>query len=371
MQGRAATKRAVPAGSQTKLKQDLAKEDRSAKIVHPSDNRSGGVTSAIPGNGNMGLAKTATSSTRSLTHGNETKTEIAGAKSFDPRHATGKDDVNESSDVHNQSSSRGVHSPRQEFSKSSDRKRASPTEEVDRLNKRRKGEIDPREIDGGEVRERTTDSRAADKLHSPDYDKTGSEDQSTNRPTEKPIDRSKEKGAERHEREHRERLERPEKSRGDDTLSEKQRDRSTERHVRERSVEKVLERGVDRNFDRLGKDERTKDDRSKLRYSEVPVEKSHVDDRFHNQNLPPPPPLPPHVVPQSINTSKREDDSDRRIGSARHGQRLSPRHEERERRRSEELLQDDMKRRRDDDFRDRKREERDGLQIKVLFLSSV
>nr|GMD23387.1 THO complex subunit 2 [Ipomoea batatas] len=355
--GRAATKRAVPAGSQTKLKQDLAKDDRSGKVVHPSDNRSGGVTSSIPGNGNMGLAKTASSSARSLTHGNETKA--------DPRHTTGKDDVNESSDVHNQSSSRGVHSPHQEFSKSSDRKRASPTEEVDRLNKRRKGEIDPREIDGGEVRERTIDSRAVDKLHPPDYDKTGSEDQNTNRQTEKPIDRSKEKGAERHEREHRER---PDKSRGDDVLSEKQRDRSTERHIRERSVEKVLERGADRNFDRLGKDERSKDDRSKLRYGEVPVEKSHVDDRFHSQSLPPPPPLPPHVVPQSINTGKRDEDSDRRAGSARHGQRLSPRHEERERRRSEEntsLLQDDMKRRRDDDFRDRKREERDGLQIKV------
>ncbi|CAH9146449.1 unnamed protein product [Cuscuta epithymum] len=364
-EGRATTKRSNPAGSlPVQLKLDPTKDDRSGKDLHPSENRAGGVTSGMSGNGNMGLTKTgslSTSSSRPLTHGNETKTEIVGAKSSEPRH-TGKDDGNGSSDLHGQYS-RTVHSPRQDISKSADRKRGSPSEEVDKLNKRRKGESDPREMDDGEIRERAVDARAADKPHSLDYDNTIFDDQSTSRVTEKVSDRSKDKGLERHEREHRERLERPDKSRGDDMLSDKPRDRSIERHMRERSVEKVVERGLDRNIDRLGKDER-----NKLRYGDVSVEKSHVDDRFHNQSLPPPPPLPPHVVPQSISTSKRDEDSDRRVGSSRHGQRLSPRHDERERRRSEEnilLLQDDIKRRRDDDFRDRKRDERDLLPIKV------
>ncbi|RAL47850.1 hypothetical protein DM860_011435 [Cuscuta australis] len=363
---RATTKRAIPSGSQTmQLKLDLPKDDRSGKDLHPSDNRSGGVASATSGNNNLGLTKTgsfSTSSSRSITHGNETKAEIVGAKSSETRQTTGKDDENESSEIYAQSL-RTLHSPRQDLSKSADRKRTSPTEEVDRLNKRRKGEVDPKEIDGSEVRERVINTRAVDKLNSVDYDRAVLEDQSTSRHTEKSTDRSKDKGTERHERDHRERLERPEKSRGDDMLSEKSRDRSTERYIRERSVEKVLERGIDRNFDRLGKD-----DRSKLRHGEVSTEKSYVDERFHNQSLPPPPPLPPHLVPQSINAGKRDEDLDRRVGSSRHGQRLSPRHDERERRRSEEnilLLQDDVKRRRDDDFRDRKREERDGLPMKV------
>ncbi|KAF2305685.1 hypothetical protein GH714_007557 [Hevea brasiliensis] len=77
------------------------------------------------------------------------------------------------------------------------------------------------------------------------------------------------------------------------------------------------------------------------------MEKSHGDDRFYGQNLPPPPPLPPHVVPQSVNSSRRDEDADRRFGTTRHTQRLSPRHEEKERRRSEEnslVSQDDAKR---------------------------
>ena len=100
----------------------------------------------------------------------------------------------------------------------------------------------------------------------------------------------------------------------------------------------------------------------------------HVDDRFYGQNLPPLPPLPPHMVPQSVNAGRRDEDADRRFGTARHSQRLSPRHEERERRRSEEnafVSQDDAKRRREEDFRDRKREEREGLSVKVCAINLV
>ncbi|XP_016465502.1 THO complex subunit 2 isoform X1 [Nicotiana tabacum] len=390
-EGRATRKRAAPAGSLSKQqKHDIEKDDKSGKAVgratgatyvdvgHPSEKRASGnvnVFATVSGNGSLlsAVAKSAASLMRSPDLSSESKAELAATKSAELRFSAGKDDGNESSDVHKQSSSRLVHSPRQDASRANEKvqKRSSPTEDLDRLNKRRKGELDSRDIDGGDVRsserERLIDARAADKLHAADYDKHGSDDQILNRASEKPLDRSKDKGGERHEKDHKERVDRPDKSRGDDTLSEKSRDRSTERHGRERSVERVLERGADRNFDRLSKDERIKDDRSKPRHSEASVEKSPTDDRFHNQNLPPPPPLPPHLVPQSINVGRRDDDSDRRFGTARHSQRLSPRHDERERRRSEEnnaLLQEDLKRRREEDFRDRKREERE-LPMKV------
>lgn len=323
-------------------------------------------------------AKVTNSSTRSSDHNTEIKAEVTNAKSSDSRVHGGKDEGTEYSDVHKQPTSRSTHSPRQEnliaASKSSEKpqKRASPAEEHDRLNKRRKGEIDSRDIDSGEVRlsekERSSDVRALDKLHVAASEKLGSDEQVNSRGTDKPADRSKEKSSERYDRDYRERLERPDKSRGDEFLSEKLRDRSLERHGRERSVERVQERGADRNFDRLAKDDRNKDDRGKVRYGDASVEKSHVDDRFHGQSLPPPPPLPPHVIPQSVNASRRDEDADRRFGNARHTQKLSPRHEERERRRSEEnasVLQDDTKRRRDDEFRDRKRDERDAVSTKV------
>lgn len=287
------------------------------------------------------------------------------------RFSAGKDDSSEAPDA-SRPSSRIVHSPKHDSSaaasKSSDKlqKRTSPVEETDRLSKRRKGDVEVKDLDG-EVRvsdrERSTDPRSAD------FDKPGTDEVTSYRTGDKPLDRSKDKGSERNDRDYRDRLERSEKSRADDILIEKSRDRSIERHGRECSVE----RSIDRNLDRLGdkaKDERSKDERSKVRYADTSVEKSHADDRFHGQSLPPPPPLPPHMVPQSVNaTGRRDDDPDRRFGSTRHTQRLSPRHEEKERRRSEENLlvsQDDGKRRREDDFRERKREEREGLSLKVL-----
>ncbi|KAA8529838.1 hypothetical protein F0562_034393 [Nyssa sinensis] len=400
-EARAPVKRSVPAGSLSKQpKQDLTKdESKSGKPIgrssssaidrdlppHPFEGRQAGtanVSSAVSANGSTVLAsKGSNSSTKSLDiHNSEPKAESGAAKSSDLRFSALKDDATEVSDMQRPPSSRSVHSPRHDnsvtASKSGDKpqKRASPSEELDRLTKRRKGEIDSRDLEG-EVRlsdrERSVDHRIMDKHYSVDIDRSGSDEQIINRATDKSLDRSKDnKGSERHDRDYRERLDRPDKSRSDDILSEKTRDRSMERYGRERSVERVQERGSDRVFDRLAektKDERNKDDRSKLRYTETSSEKSHVD-RFDGQNLPPPPPLPPHVVPQSVNAGRRDEDTDRRFGTARHTQRLSPRHEERERRRSEEntlVLQDDAKRRREDDFRDRKRDEREGLSMKV------
>lgn len=277
-----------------------------------------------------------------------------------PLHASegrqGKDDVSDT-----QRSSRNLHSPRHDTSatssKSSDKlqKRTNPAEETDRLSKRRKGDVELKDLEG---EAKISDPRSVD------FDKTGSDELALHRAVDKTSDRSKDKGSERYDKEHRERLERPEKSRGDDVLTDKSRDKSVERYGRERSVE----RGVDRNSERHGdkaKDERSKDEKSK-RYADTSSERSHIDDRF--QGLPPPPPLPSHVVPQSVTSAgRREDDADRRFGSTRHSQRLSPRHEEKERKRSEENLvsQDDAKRRREDELRDRKREERDGLSAKV------
>ncbi|KAI5382682.1 THO complex subunit 2, variant 4, partial [Lathyrus oleraceus] len=261
------------------------------------------------------------------------------------------------------SSSRVVNSPRHEntaTSKSSDKiqKRAGSVDELDRLGKRRKGDVDLRDLES-EVRfserEKLMDPRLVD-------DKVGPDELGIYRAGDKTLERPKEKGNERYEREHRERLDRLDKSRSDDFVVEKPRDRSIERYGRERSVERMQERGSERSFNRLpdkAKDDRSKDDRNKLRYNDALIEKSHADGRFHGQSLPPPPPLPPNMVPQSVGAGRRDEDADRRYGATRHSQRLSPRHEEKEQRRSEEtvILQEDPKRRKDDDFRDRKREE--------------
>ncbi|KAI5382683.1 THO complex subunit 2, variant 5, partial [Lathyrus oleraceus] len=217
------------------------------------------------------------------------------------------------------SSSRVVNSPRHEntaTSKSSDKiqKRAGSVDELDRLGKRRKGDVDLRDLES-EVRfserEKLMDPRLVD-------DKVGPDELGIYRAGDKTLERPKEKGNERYEREHRERLDRLDKSRSDDFVVEKPRDRSIERYGRERSVERMQERGSERSFNRLP--DKAKDDRR---------------------------------------AGRRDEDADRRYGATRHSQRLSPRHEEKEQRRSEEtvILQEDPKRRKDDDFRDRKREE--------------
>lgn len=264
-----------------------------------------------------------------------------------------KDDGAEASDTPKQSS-RTVHSPRHEIStslRSSDRlqKRANAVEDSERISKRRKGDAEHDSEARSNDRDRSAEARV-------DLNKTFTDDQSTHRDQ----DRSKDKGNERQDRDHRDRVERSDKPRGDDV--EKVRDKSLERHGRERSVEKGLDKGTTRSY------ERNKDDRSKLRHSDASLEKSHSDDHFHSQGLPPPPPLPPNIVPQSMAS---KEDPERRAGGTRHSQRLSPRHDERERRRSEEnssVSVDDAKRRRDDDFRDRKRDDREIITVKVTWL---
>ncbi|CAO2828526.1 unnamed protein product [Amaranthus hypochondriacus] len=268
------------------------------------------------------------------------------------------------------------HSPRHDArAKSVERqqKRSSPAEEPDRLHKRRKGDSDTRDMDAdvrSTDRERIIEERVPEKSYPSELDKSGNEELSFSWAADKHLDRTKEKISEKYEREYRERSDRSDKLRGDD-ISENSRDRSMERYGRERSVERAPERRNDRGFDGPSdkpRDDRSKDERSKLRYTDVSGVKSHTDDRFHSQNLPPPPPLPPHVVPQSVNAGRRDDEADRRFPNVRHAQRLSPRHDEKERRRSEENLlsvPDDSRRRREDEFRDRKREERETATMKV------
>ncbi|KAJ6379604.1 hypothetical protein OIU76_016278 [Salix suchowensis] len=337
--------------------------------VHLSEGRQGGAAnvSSLTSNGN-GLSvsgKASTMLTRtSDSYGVESKSESGGNKPMLKDEATDVADVQKPP-------SRLVHSPRHDnsvaASKSSDKlqKRTSPAEEPDRLSKRQKGDGELRDLEG-EVkfseRERSTDARSAD------LDK---DEQNLYRSVDKPLDRSKDKGNDRYDRDHRERSERPDKSRGDDSLADRSRDKSIERYGRELSVERGQDRAADRSFDRLA--DKAKDDRSKLRYNDTSAEKSQVDERFHGQNLPPPPPLPPHMVPQSVASGRRDEDADRRFGTTRHAQRLSPRHDEKERRRSEEnsvVSQDDTKRRKEDDVRERKREEREGLSMKYLAFGS-
>ncbi|KAF8040092.1 hypothetical protein BT93_B2344 [Corymbia citriodora subsp. variegata] len=364
---KASTKRTLPAASLSKPPKQDGKDEKSGKIAgkssasstndrnvsaHTSEGRqvaAMNVSATLTTNGN---AKGSTPSTRSSTdvHGVEAKTESGAAKSSDGR-SSHKDDGNDNYDV--LKPPRLVHSPRHESSlassKSGDKlqKRSSPSDEADRVGKRRKGDSDSRDSEG--------DARFLD------LERSGSDEQSIYRNTDKILDRTKERVVDRYDRDYRER------PRGDDVGVERARDRSMERYVRERSVDRVQERSNDRSFDRLPEKDRVKDDRSKLRHGETALEKVHGDERFHGQSLPPPPPLPPHMVPQSVGSGRRDEDSDRRFGVTRHAQRLSPRHDERERRRSEENIasQDDAKRKKEDDFRDRKREEREGMLLKV------
>ncbi|GMH01955.1 hypothetical protein Nepgr_003794 [Nepenthes gracilis] len=395
-ESRNAVKRSLPAGSLTRTtKQELVKDEtKLLKAVgknsglsgserdhttHPIESRQTGVTnvsSAVDSNGNVAPSKGLSPSTRMLdVHSGETKAEVGATKSSELRGSL-RDGGTDLSEVPLPSPAHSVHSPRHDASiKSAEKqqKRTSPAEEPDRLNKRRKAESDVGNMETDvrlSDRDKIFDARLMTKSYPTDPDKLGADEQSASRAVDKHLDRSKDKSNEKGDRDYKERSDRVDKPR-DDVLAEKSRDRSMERYGRERSVERVAERGTDRSFERQtdkAKDERNKDERGKLRYNEMPVEKSHSDDRFFSQNLPPPPPLPPHVVPQSVNASRREEDADRKFGTARHSQRLSPRHDEKERRRSEEISllgQDEMKRRREDEIRERKREDREALPVKV------
>ncbi|XP_031492162.1 THO complex subunit 2 isoform X2 [Nymphaea colorata] len=330
------------------------------------------VAAATNGGNIPGTIATKTSTISSRTSSDIHANIPAVIRSTELRNSVGSE-VNEA-DIHDpsRSSTRSSVSPLRYESGSATRnvdkqqRRPTSVEEAERLNKRRKGESEVKDGENLDVRhsdrERSVDQRLADKLHTGDHEKISNDEHNANRAMEKLIDRPKEKVNDRLDRDHRER---PDKSRGDS------KDRSTERYGREKSVDRIQERGaersVDRTFDKI-KDEHSKDDRNKLRYVETSAEKSHAEDRYHGQSLPPPPPLPPNVVPQSVSISRREEESDRRAGNARYMQRLSPRHEDKERRRSEENLiasLDDAKRRREEDMKERKRDDRDILSVKA------
>lgn len=388
-----AAKRGSAAVGSKPLKQEPKDDTKSAKvgrtsgasgserdhISHLTEGRQIGqanVSSGSVTNGNLAPpSKGLASLTRVEIEANDLRSEVGPTKSSNLKGVL-RDDGTDLPDLSRPTHSRSAHSPRHDAgAKPIERqqKRNSPAEEPDRLHKRRKGDPEMRDVEVDvrlTDRERTVEQKILDKSYPSEVDKAGTEELAFSLVADKHADRTKEKTTEKYEREYRERSERNDKLRSDDT-SEKSRARSMERYGREHSVERVPERRIDRGFDGLNdkaRDERSKDDRTKPRYNEVSSEKSHSDDRFHCQNLPPPPPLPPHVVPQSVNASRRDEDVERRFPTARHAQRLSPRHEDKERRRSEESLltaQDDSRRRREDDLRDRKREERETSTMKV------
>ncbi|MQL84853.1 hypothetical protein Taro_017363 [Colocasia esculenta] len=355
-----------------------AGREGSSQVLEGRQSGSAAPLTAVNGSSISTSLKGPIASTRSSTdtHGSLSRTESGPTRATDMKVSVGNEV--DDSDLHEKPrllASRHGHSPARDDSltiKPADRqlKKNAPIEEQERLGKRRKGDPESKDGEGIEVqladRERSFDFR--DKSHLSDHEKFGSEEQSLSRLADKLIDKTKDKGAERHEKDHRDKADRPDKMRGEDIL-DKSRDRSMERYSNERSVERMQDR-ADRNLDRTldkARDERGKDDRSKVRHSEPSLDKSHSDDRFHGQSLPPPPPLPPSFVPQSFGGSRRDEEIDRRV-SSRHAQRLSPKHDEKERRRSEEnplVSHEDAKRRREEDFRERKRDERDGLPMKA------
>lgn len=394
-EARVPAKRASSGAGLKLLKQDLKDENKSAKVsgrnAGPSGSERDHITHPVegkytaPANGSSSTAANGSTAAQSKDLASSTQMEVefsevrgdgAATRSSEMRGTSLRDDGSDLSDLARPLHYRSAYSPRHDATaKPGERqqKRTSPAEEPDRFHKRRKGDAETRrmEVDIRLVDRERISERVLEKPHLADSEKAGTEELTFGRTADKHFDRTKDKSSEKFEREYRDRSERIDKPRGDDISSEKMRDRSMERHGRERSVERIVERRIDRSFDALGdktRDEKSKDDRAKSRYNEIPGDKSHNDERFHSQNLPPPPPIPPHVVPQSVNASRRDDDVDRRFGAARQAQMLSPRHEEKERRRSEENLLialDDSKRRREDEFRERKREEREASAMKV------
>ena len=371
-QTRSQPKRAVQNSLGKQPKQELVKDDaKSGKSIsrasshpstpadtdfgsHPSEGRQGGSATAPSAttNGNFvsALGKVSTPSAK-LTidmHGSVTKADSGAMRS--------SDNIVEGHEISRTISARPPHSTVPDDSFTKQQKRSAPGEEQDKLGKRRKGDGEGKDGEG-------LDSRSVVKPHALDHDRAGIEEHNSSRSTDKHLDKSKDKVIERHDKDRREKLDHPDRNRIED-IHGKSRDKSLERHGRERSLERMIDRG-DRNVDRSvdkARDDRSKDDRSKARHNEG------LDERFHGQNLPPPPPLPPSFVPQSFGGNRRDEEVDRRVGSSRHIQRLSPRHDEKERRRSEESVlasQDDGKRRREEDFRERKRDERDGGSAKV------
>ncbi|CAA6659375.1 unnamed protein product [Spirodela intermedia] len=305
--------------------------------VQASEGRQGGSATALTttnGSATLASAKGSLATTRPIadTHGGitkpaESKASVANDNDIDgtekPRHIL----------------SRRGHSPLHDDSFT-----ARPSDK----DQRRSATIDEQESESTEIR--TADREKPSENFS-------NEEQPLSRLSDRGHEKLKDKASERHDKDHRDKVDRPDKLRGEDAL-EKNRERSMERYVSDRSTERMQERGTDRTLDRTvdkSRDDRGKDERSKARHTDAPLDKSHSDDRF--QSLPPPPPYPLVL----------DEEADRRVTSARHTQRLSPKHDDKERRRSEEnlpVLHEEAKRRREEDLRDRKRDERDSQQTK-------
>ncbi|KAI0514027.1 hypothetical protein KFK09_010060 [Dendrobium nobile] len=351
-------------GKQTK--QEVAKEDaKSGKSIgraanqasasfdrdsaHPSEGRQSGIAiTAAANNGNsiQPSGKVPASASRTDLHGSLLRTETGASKP--------SDNNTEISENSKSVSVRTLHAPLPDDSSSKQQKRTITVEEQDRISKRRKGDSEGKD-------DYVFDARLLDKAHLLDHEKINTDEQYQNRSTEKLLEKLKDKGSERLDKEHKERPDRSDVNRGED-IHDKSRDRSMERHSRERSSERMQERVADRCLDKPL--DKTKDDKGKPRHTDVSADKS--DERFHGQSLPPPPPLPLSFVPQSVGGNRRDEEADRKSGTSRHIQRLSPMHDDKDRRHSEEnVSQDDVKRRREDDFRERKREERDVISLKV------
>ncbi|PKU66197.1 hypothetical protein MA16_Dca009571 [Dendrobium catenatum] len=351
-------------GKQTK--QEVAKEDaKSGKSIgraanqasassdrdsaHPSEGRQSGIAiTAAANNGNsiQPSGKVPASASRTDLHGSLLRTETGASKP--------SDNNTEISENSKSVSVRALHAPLPDDSSSKQQKRTITVEEQDRISKRRKGDSEGKD-------DYVFDARLLDKAHLLDHERINTDEQYQNRSTEKLLEKLKDKGSERLDKEHKERPDRSDVNRGED-IHDKSRDRSMERHSRERSSERMQERVADRCLDKPL--DKTKDDKGKPRHTDVSADKS--DERFHGQSLPPPPPLPLSFVPQSVGGNRRDEEADRKSGTSRHIQRLSPMHDDKDRRHSEEnVSQDDVKRRREDDFRERKREERDVISLKV------
>lgn len=308
--------------------QASASSDRDS--AHPSDGKqTGSGISATANNTNLIQSSLLVSASPVRTtdlHSGLSKAETVTVKP--------SDNGTEVSEISRNVSVRSSHSPLPD-EPSKLQKRTMATEEQDRISKRRKGDSEGKD-------DYAMEARLLDKAHLLDHDRTTAE-QYHNKSAEKLLEKLKEKSMERFEKDHKEKLDQFDINRGED-IYDKSRDKSMERNSRERSVERMPDRLADRNLDRPL--DKTKDDKAKPRHSDPSADKA--DERFLGQNLPPPPPLPLSFVPQSVGANRRDDDVDRKSGTGRHIQRLSPKHDDKDRRHSEEnVSQDDVKRRRD------------------------
>jgi THO complex subunit 2 len=282
----------------------------------------------------------------------------------------------------------GVSSLRQtdELGRERQTKRFVNQDDAERGPKRRKGP--EKNVEVGEVvrpseRDRFPDQRMVDSRGAHDVFEKGPQERSLDRSRDRINLRGAERAVDRVERDSRptERvLERLDRDRGDEYPSDRHRDRSIENFGRERSSDRASDRVVsDRLFERGServREDRVKDERVRQRYSDLPGEQPHPDDRFPMQNqpqsLPPPPPIPPNVVPRTVSASRMRIEEALEGRPVRNVPRLSsPRpHEKPDKRRTDDsgglAMEAPRKRRDDDEVRNRKRvDDREMQALKV------